>query len=91
MVALTCPRCGHAEWRYAGMLREAPGRQPVAWRCESCNWPRLIAPAVRVPGAVCDLPRKSSGCAGSPTTLRAGIAARMRPLREPAERNPSGK
>ena len=45
MAALTCPRCGHAEWRYAGMLREAPGRQAVAWRCVSCNWPRLIAPA----------------------------------------------
>ena len=45
MAALTCPRCGHTEWRYAGTLREAPGRQPVAWRWVSCNWPRLIAPA----------------------------------------------
>jgi len=45
MAALTCPRCGHAEWRYAGMLREAPGRRSVAWRCVTFNWPRLIAPA----------------------------------------------
>ena len=42
--AATCPRCGHAEWRNAGMLREAPGRQAVAWRCVACNWPRLVAP-----------------------------------------------
>ena len=44
MAAPTCSRCGHAEWRYAGMLREAPGRQTVAWRCVACNWPRLMAP-----------------------------------------------
>ena len=43
--APTCRRCGHAEWRYAGMLREAPGRQALAWRCVACNWPCLVAPA----------------------------------------------
>ena len=43
MTASTCPRCGHAEWRSAGMLREAPGRQAIAWRCVACNWPRLVA------------------------------------------------
>ena len=41
----TCPRCGHTEWRSAGILREAPGRQAVAWRCVTCNWPRPVAPA----------------------------------------------
>ena len=49
MAELTCPRCGHAEWRSAGILREAPGRQPVAWRCVACNWPRLIATADMCP------------------------------------------
>ena len=42
---LNCPRCGHTEWRYAGMLQEAPGRKAIAWRCVACNWPRLNAPA----------------------------------------------
>ena len=45
MAAQACPRCGHTEWRHAGTLREGPGRRAVAWRCVSCNWPRLIAPA----------------------------------------------
>ncbi len=56
MTVSTFPRCGHAEWRHAGTLREAPGRQAVAWRCMNCNRPRMIAPtdtcAVRC--ATCD-------------------------------------
>ena len=45
MAEPTCPRCGHTEWRSAGILREAPGRQAVAWRCVACNWPRPVARA----------------------------------------------
>ena len=45
MAAPACPRCGHTEWRSAGMLRETPGRQAVSWRRVTSNWPHLVAPA----------------------------------------------